>query len=217
MKLLIVGKPGAGKGTQASMIDSYYHIPHISTGAIFREAINDKTELGVIAKSYIDKGNLVPDEITIGLVEERLLKDDCKHSFLLDGFPRNEAQAEALDEFLVKHNLKLDCVLNVDVPDDILIKRIVGRRVCSNCGETYNLTFNPPKRADLCDKCSGKLLHRSDDKEDTFKNRLFVYEENTAPLIEYYQNKGILKSINGDQPLDEVFGDIKDILSKLED
>ncbi len=216
MKLLIVGKPGAGKGTQASMIDSYYHIPHISTGALFREAIANKTPLGVTAKSYIDKGDLVPDEITIGLVEERLLKDDCKHSFLLDGFPRNEFQAEALDKFLEKQNLKLDYVLNVDVPDEILIKRIVGRRVCEKCGETFNLTFNPPKRDGLCDKCGSKLLHRSDDKEETFKNRLFVYEKSTAPLIEYYENRGILKTINGDQKLDDVFNDVKALLDNLE-
>ena len=216
MKLLIVGRPGAGKGTQAGMIDSYYQIPHISTGEIFREAIKQGTKLGKLAKSYIDAGNLVPDEVTIGLVEERLLQDDCKNSFLLDGFPRNESQAEALDKFLEKHNIKLDLVINVDVDENILIKRMSGRRVCKGCGETYNLLFNPPLKDGVCDKCGSELFQRSDDQESTFKNRLFVYDQNTAPLIDYYDKKGIMKTINGDQPLDNVFNDIKALLSNLE-
>jgi adenylate kinase len=217
VKLLIVGRPGAGKGTQASMIGSYYQIPHISTGEIFREAIKQGTKLGTLAKSYIDAGNLVPDEVTIGLVEERLLQDDCKKSFLLDGFPRNLNQAKALDKFLSEHKLALDLVLNVDVEEDILVKRMTGRRVCKGCGETYNLLFNPPLKDGVCDKCGSELFQRSDDTEETFKNRLFVYEENTAPLIHFYETKGIMKTVNGDQPLDDVFGDVKNLLDNLED
>ena len=217
MKLLIVGRPGAGKGTQASMIGSYYQIPHISTGEIFREAIKEGTKLGALAKSYIDAGNLVPDEVTIGLVEERLLQDDCKKSFLLDGFPRNLNQAKALDKFLVEHNLDLDLVLNVDVEEDVLVKRMTGRRVCKGCGETYNLLFNPPLKAGVCDKCGAELFQRSDDTEETFRNRLNVYEENTAPLIDFYDKKGLMRTVNGDQPLDDVFGDVKSLLDKLED
>ena len=217
MKLLIVGRPGAGKGTQASMIGSYYQIPHISTGEIFREAIKEGTKLGALAKSYIDAGNLVPDEVTIGLVEERLLQDDCKKSFLLDGFPRNLNQAKALDKFLVEHNLDLDLVLNVDVEEDVLVKRMTGRRVCKGCGETYNLLFNPPLKAGVCDKCGAELFQRSDDTEGTFRNRLNVYEENTAPLINFYDKKGLMRTVNGDQPLDDVFGDVKSLLDKLED
>jgi adenylate kinase len=217
VKLLIVGRPGAGKGTQASMIGSYYQIPHISTGEIFREAIKEGTKLGALAKSYIDSGNLVPDEVTIGLVEERLLQDDCKKSFLLDGFPRNLNQAKALDEFLVKHNLDLDLVLNVDVEEDVLVRRMTGRRVCKGCGETYNLIFNPPLKNGVCDKCGAELFQRSDDTEETFRNRLNVYEENTAPLINFYDKKGLMRTVNGDQPLDNVFADVKSLLDKLED
>ena len=217
MKLLIVGRPGAGKGTQAGMIESYYRIPHISTGEIFREAIKEGTKLGALAKSYIDSGNLVPDEVTIGLVEERLLQDDCKKSFLLDGFPRNLNQAKALDEFLKKNNLNLDLVLNVDVEEDVLVRRMTGRRVCKGCGETYNLLFNPPLKAGVCDKCGAELFQRSDDTEETFRNRLNVYEKNTAPLINFYDKKKLMRTVNGDQPLDTVFGDVKNLLDKLED
>ena len=212
MKLLIMGRPGAGKGTQAVNIREYYNIPHISTGDMFRAAIKNQTKLGLLAKSYMDKGALVPDEVTIGIVEERLLEDDCKNGFLLDGFPRTIAQAEALDAFLNKNNVKLDAVLDVNVPAEILVRRMVGRRVCKTCGATFHVEFNPSKVAGVCDNCGSPLIQRADDTEATATNRLAVYDENTAPLLEYYKKQNILKTVNGDQSLDKVFEDIKVVL-----
>ena len=207
-----MGRPGAGKGTQAVNIREYYNIPHISTGDMFRAAIKNQTKLGLLAKSYMDKGALVPDEVTIGIVEERLLEDDCKNGFLLDGFPRTIAQAEALDAFLNKNNVKLDAVLDVNVPAEILVRRMVGRRVCKTCGATFHVEFNPSKVAGVCDNCGSPLIQRADDTEATATNRLAVYDENTAPLLEYYKKQNILKTVNGDQSLDKVFEDIKVVL-----
>ncbi|MCR5113474.1 MAG: adenylate kinase [Acholeplasmatales bacterium] len=212
MKLLIMGRPGAGKGTQAVNIREYYNIPHISTGDMFRAAIKNQTKLGLTAKSYMDKGALVPDEVTIGIVEERLLEDDCKNGFLLDGFPRTIAQAEALDAFLKKNGVKLDAVLDVNVPASILVRRMVGRRVCKTCGATFHVEFNPSKVEGVCDNCGSPLIQRADDTEATATNRLAVYDENTAPLLDYYKKQNILKTVNGDQSLEKVFEDIKDVL-----
>ena len=207
-----MGRPGAGKGTQAVNIREYYNIPHISTGDMFRAAIKNQTKLGLLAKSYMDKGALVPDEVTIGIVEERLLEDDCKNGFLLDGFPRTIAQAEALDAFLNKNNVKLDAVLDVNVPAEILVRRMVGRRVCKTCGATFHVEFNPSKVAGVCDNCGSPLIQRADDTEATATNRLAVYDENTAPLLDYYKKQNILKTVNGDQSLEKVFEDIKVVL-----
>jgi len=212
MKLLIMGRPGAGKGTQAANIKDYYKIPHISTGDMFRAAMKNETKLGLEAKKYMEKGLLVPDEVTIGIVEERLLEDDCKNGFLLDGFPRTIAQAEALDAFLNKNNVKLDAVLDVNVPAEILVRRMVGRRVCKTCGATFHVEFNPSKVAGVCDNCGSPLIQRADDTEATATNRLQVYDENTAPLLEYYKKQNILKTVNGDQSLEKVFEDIKVVL-----
>jgi len=214
MKLLIMGRPGAGKGTQAANIKEYYKIPHISTGDMFRAAMKNETKLGLEAKQYMEKGLLVPDEVTIGIVEERLLEDDCKNGFLLDGFPRTIAQAEALDAFLTKNGVKLDAVLDVNVPAEILVRRMVGRRVCKTCGATFHVEFNAPKVEGICDNCGAKLIQRPDDTEETAVNRLAVYDENTAPLLDFYAKKNLLKTVNGDQPLDKVFDDIKEVLGK---
>lgn len=212
MKLLIMGRPGAGKGTQAANIKEYYNIPHISTGDMFRAAIKNETKLGLLAKSYMDKGALVPDDVTIGIVKERLLEDDCKKGFLLDGFPRTILQAEALDEFLKENGVKLDAVLDVNVKPEILVRRMVGRRVCKTCGATYHVEFNAPKKDGICDNCGSPLIQRPDDTEATAKNRLEVYDNNTAPLLAYYKNQNILKTVDGDQPLEKVFEDIKAVL-----
>lgn len=212
MKLLIMGRPGAGKGTQAVNIKEYYKIPHISTGDMFRAAIKNQTLLGKTAKDFMDKGLLVPDEVTIGIVKERLLESDCVNGFLLDGFPRTIAQAEALESFLNANGIKLDAVLDVDVPAEILIRRMVGRRVCKGCGATYHIEFNAPKLEGICDVCGTKLIQRADDTEETAVNRLSVYDEQTAPLLKFYAQQNILKTVNGDQPLDKVFEDIKAVL-----
>ena len=212
MKLLITGRPGAGKGTQAVNIKEYYNIPHISTGDMFRAAMKAGTKMGLLAKSYMEKGQLVPDEVTIGIVEDRLSEADCKDGFLLDGFPRNLAQAEALDKFLTKNGIKLDAVLDVNVAQSVLVRRMVGRRVCKNCGATYHVEFNKPLKDGICDNCGSNLIQRPDDTEATAVNRLAVYDEQTAPLLDYYKKQGILKTVDGDQPFDKVFEDIKAVL-----
>lgn len=214
MRLLIMGRPGAGKGTQAFTIKNYYNIPHISTGDMFRDAIKNGTQLGNTAKSYMDKGLLVPDEVTIGLVKERLSQKDCENGFLLDGFPRNVSQAEELDKILNDLNVKLDAVLDVNVDPQILIRRIVGRRVCKNCGATFHIEFNKPKKDGICDNCGSPLVQRNDDTEATAGSRLKVYDESTAPVLAYYKKQGLLKTVNGDQAVDKVFDDIKVALSK---
>ena len=212
MKLLIMGRPGAGKGTQAANIKEYYGIPHISTGDMFRAAIKNQSKLGLTAKEYMDKGALVPDEVTIGIVKERLLEEDCKKGFLLDGFPRTINQAESLEGFLKENGIVLDAVLDVDVPKEILIRRIVGRRVCKKCGATFHVEFNAPKKEGICDVCGTPLIQRDDDTLATAENRLNVYDNQTAPLLEFYNKRNLLKRVNGNQALNEVFEDIKAVL-----
>lgn len=212
MKLLIMGRPGAGKGTQAANIKEYYGIPHISTGDMFRAAIKNQTKLGLLAKEYMDKGLLVPDEITIGIVQERLLESDCKKGFLLDGFPRTIAQAESLESFLKEISIALDAVLDVDVPVEILVKRIVGRRVCKKCGATFHIEFNAPKNDGICDVCGTPLVQRNDDCLETVNKRLNEYDTKTAPLLKFYQDRNLIKTVNGNQALDKVFEDIKAVL-----
>ena len=214
MKLLIMGRPGAGKGTQAVNIREYYNIPHISTGDIFRANLKGQTKLGLLAKTYMDKGLLVPDSVTIDLVKDRLSQPDCKEGFLLDGFPRNLEQAKALDEFLKSRNESLDAVLDIDVKPEVLIDRIAGRRVCPTCGATFHIKNNPPKVEGVCDKCGGKLIQRNDDTYETAENRLKVYDNQTAPLLDYYKNQHLLKTVNGDQDFAKVFEDIKKVLTK---
>lgn len=214
MRILIMGRPGAGKGTQAANIKEYYGIPHISTGDMFRAAIKEGTDLGKLAQSYMEKGALVPDEVTIGIVKERLLKDDCKKGFLLDGFPRNVHQAEELDKFMNAEGIKLDAVLDVNVDSSILIRRIVGRRVCKTCGATYHIEFNKPKKDGICDNCGTALIQRADDTIETAGSRLDVYDKQTAPLLAYYKEQNLLKTVNGDQDFNKVFEDIKAVLAK---
>jgi adenylate kinase len=205
MRLVLLGAPGAGKGTQAKMLIEKYKIPQISTGDILRKAVADGTPLGKEAKAIMDKGELVPDKIVLGLVEERVKQDDCKKGYILDGFPRNTAQAEALDKMLKDLGMPLDSALSVDVPKDDLMKRLTGRRTCKSCQQMYNVYFSPPKKEGVCDKCSGELFQRGDDKEETIKKRLDVYDSSTAPLIDYYKKKGILKSVKGVGNIDEIF------------
>ena len=209
MRIILMGPPGAGKGTQAALIKEAYQIPHISTGDMFREAIKNETPLGKEAKSYMDRGELVPDSVTIGLVKERLSQDDCKVGFLLDGFPRTIPQAEALDEILKELNIVLDAVINIEADDSILIDRIVGRRVCPNCKAGYHVKNLKPKVEGICDICGEKLVQRKDDTEETVKNRLDVYAKQTKPLLDYYNNFGLVKSTNGIGDIDVIFNNIK--------
>ncbi|BEH89987.1 MAG: adenylate kinase [Turicibacter sp.] len=212
MKIVFMGPPGAGKGTQAEKIVENYQIPHISTGDMFRKAIKDQTELGMEAKRYMDQGALVPDHVTIGIVKDRLSESDCKSGFLLDGFPRTVDQAKALDEILTSLDSKIDYVINIDVDLDILKERLTGRRICRSCGATYHMIFNPPKNADVCDKCGGELYQRKDDNEETVGNRLNVYVSQTKPLLDYYSLAGNLVNINGQQSIDLVFEEIREVL-----
>ncbi|WP_210367482.1 adenylate kinase [Bacillus sp. REN3] len=215
MNLVLMGLPGAGKGTQADKIVGKYNIPHISTGDMFRAAIKEGTELGLQAKSFMDKGELVPDEVTIGIVRERLSKADCEKGFLLDGFPRTVAQAEALEAMLVDLGKKIDYVINIDVDQSILMERLTGRRICKNCGATYHLVFNPPSVEGVCDRCGGELYQRADDNAETVQNRLDVNIQQTKPLLSFYEEKGYLRNINGQQDIDKVFADIDELLGGL--
>lgn len=212
MNIILMGPPGAGKGTQADIIKANYPIPHISTGDMFRDAVSKQTPLGVEAKKYMDSGRLVPDEVTIGIVAERLAEPDCQKGFLLDGFPRTIPQADALEEVLKKLNKNIDAVINISVPDDILISRITGRVSCRECKTVYNLNTNPPKQAGICDQCGGELFQRSDDQGDTVVKRLQVYGEQTNPLLAYYENKGLVYNIDGDRDSQAVFADVRNIL-----
>ncbi|NMB27269.1 MAG: adenylate kinase [Tissierellia bacterium] len=214
MRLILLGPPGAGKGTQASAIVEEYAIPHISTGDIFRENIKKGTELGKKAKEYMDKGLLVPDELVISIVEDRLQKEDCKEGFLLDGFPRTLNQGEALDKVLSQMGLKLDRVINLDVEKEILIGRAIGRRICKDCGEVYHIKFTPPKEEGICDKCGGKLHQRDDDTVETVERRIEVYHKQTEPLIDYYREKGLLLDIDGSKDKDSIFEEIAKALGK---
>ena len=215
MNLILMGLPGAGKGTQAEKIVEKYAIPHISTGDMFRSAIKEGTALGNEAKTYMDKGELVPDEVTIGIVKERLSKPDCEKGFLLDGFPRTVAQAEALERLLNELNTKLDYVLHVKVPTEKLSERLTGRRICPTCGATYHVEFNPPKQEGICDHDGTELIQREDDQPETVKNRLDVNIEQTQPLLDFYEDKGYLVAIDGDQDIDEVFNQIDDTIGGL--
>ncbi|MBU4320303.1 MAG: adenylate kinase [Nitrospinae bacterium] len=205
MRIVLLGAPGAGKGTQAKKLIDNYGIPQISTGDILRQNVADGTPLGKEAKSYMDRGELVTDRVVLGLVEDRLKKDDCKKGYILDGFPRNTAQAEALDKILASLGMSLTGALSVDVPKDDLMKRLTGRRTCKGCGQMYNIYFSLPKKEGVCDKCGGELFQRDDDKEETIRKRLDVYDAQTAPLIDYYKKKGILKSVMGIGNIDEIF------------
>lgn len=208
LRTILLGPPGAGKGTQAVKIVEKYSIPHISTGDIFRENIKNETELGNRAKAYMDRGELVPDELVVEIATDRLTKDDCKNGFLLDGFPRTIFQAEKLDEFLTQRGEKIDKVINIDVEKDALVKRITGRRVCKSCGASYHVVNIPPKKDGVCDLCSGELIQRADDTEETVLNRIDVYNKQTKPLVDYYDKAGVIINIDGNKDLDDVLADI---------
>ena len=214
MNLILLGPPGAGKGTQAAKIIEKYNIPHISTGDIFRENIKNRTELGLIAKSYIDQGHLCPDELTCKMVADRISKDDCKNGVLLDGFPRTIPQAEALDVALEKLGQKIDYAIDVDVPDENIVHRMGGRRACVGCGATYHLEYAPTKVDGICDTCGKELILRDDDKPETVKKRLGVYHEQTQPLIDYYTKAGILTTVDGTIDIEDVFQTIVKILGE---
>lgn len=214
MRLILLGPPGAGKGTQAKNILNEYHVTHISTGDIFRENIKNETELGKKVKSYLAEGKLVPDELTIELVWDRLSKDDVKDGFMLDGFPRTIPQAEALDTGLKERGISLDKVINISVDKEILVKRLSGRRVCSKCGIPYHIDSNKPKVDNICDACQSEVIQRADDNEQTVRARIEVYENQTFPLIDYYSDKGLILTVDGTLPIEEVFEEIKKGLSK---
>ncbi len=212
MKIVMLGAPGAGKGTQAKMIAGKYHVPHISTGDIFRSNIKNGTELGKKAKEYMDQGLLVPDELTVDLVIDRLSQKDCKDGYILDGFPRTIPQAEALDAALAERGEKMDYAIDVDVPDENIVSRMSGRRACTGCGATYHIVHNPSKKGDVCEVCGETLILRDDDKPETVQKRLTVYHEQTQPLIEYYTKQNILKTVDGTQDMNDVFAAITKIL-----
>lgn len=215
MNIILLGPPGAGKGTQATRIVEEYNIPHISTGDIFRENIKEGTELGKKAQEYMNNGELVPDSLVIEIAEDRLSRDDCESGFLLDGFPRTVEQAEALDNFLASRGSKVDCVLDIDVKKDILMKRLLGRRVCKKCGATFNVSGMPPKKEGICDVCGGDLYTRADDTEETVNNRIDVYNRQTKPLLAYYERVGNIEHLDGSIGLENVFNEIKRILDEL--
>jgi len=212
MHILLMGPPGAGKGTQAAELVKEFNIPHISTGDMFRAAMKEGTEMGKKAKSYIDAGNLVPDSVTVGIVRDRLAQDDCKKGFILDGFPRTVEQADALDGIMADLGLSLTRVLNISVPAADLVERAVGRRICKKCGATYHVKFNPSNKEGVCDECGGELFQRADDTAETMTNRLSVYEASTKPLIDFYQKAGIYTEVDGRQAIDKVTKDLVETL-----
>jgi adenylate kinase len=212
MNLILLGPPGAGKGTQAERISGLYDIPHISTGDIFRDNLSRGTELGLEAKKYMDRGELVPDEVVIGIVKDRLAAPDCGKGFILDGFPRTVAQADALKKMLGDLGRPLDHVLNIAVPDGVVVERLTARRTCSSCGTNYNLLFNPPQEEGRCDKCGGELYQRDDDSEKTVRKRLEEYHRKTKPLIDYYREEGLLRDIEGSAGMEEVLESIKGVI-----
>ncbi|MDK2876047.1 MAG: adenylate kinase [Archaeoglobaceae archaeon] len=215
MNLILLGAPGAGKGTQAKFIAEKYGIPQVSTGDILREAVAKGTELGRKAKEFMNQGKLVPDEIVIGIVKERLTRKDCEKGFILDGFPRTIAQAEALDKIMGEMGKEIDAVINVNVPEEEVVKRIVNRRICKNCGAIYHLIHNPPKKNGVCDKCGGELYQRDDDREEVVRERFAVYKRSTQPLIDYYKKKGILYDVDGTKDVEAVRSEILSILGKI--
>lgn len=212
MNLILLGAPGSGKGTQASLLSEKFKIPHISTGDILRAAIAANTDLGKRARGYMNKGELVPDKVVIGIIKDRLRQPDAAKGFLLDGFPRTVVQAEALDKELEELSKKIDAVIDIEVSEDEIIRRLTGRRVCADCQEVYHLFFEPPENEDYCDVCGGRLVQRPDDRLETVKRRLKVYKEQTAPLIEYYGRKKLLRSVNGQQEVEDVFADIARVI-----
>lgn len=212
MKIIMLGAPGAGKGTQAKMIAEKYSIPHVSTGDIFRANIKEGTELGKEAKQYMDQGLLVPDELTVKILLDRVAKEDCKNGYVLDGFPRTIPQAEVLDKALGELGDQIDYAVNVDVPDENIVRRMGGRRACLTCGATYHIEHVPPKKEGICDKCGAELVLRDDDKPETVKNRLDVYHKQTQPLIDFYTKQGVLKTVDGTQDMKDVFAAITEIL-----
>jgi len=212
MNILFMGPPGAGKGTQAANIVNKYNLPHISTGDMFRAAIANKTELGMTAKRYMDEGNLVPDDVTIGIVKERLSEADCKDGFLLDGFPRTVDQAKALDEIMTSLSKSIEHVINIEVDFEVLKERLTGRRICTDCGATFHIMFNPSAQGDACDRCGGDLYQRKDDNAETVESRLSVYTNQTKPLLDYYQNTGNLVNVDGLNDIDVVFAEIEKAL-----
>jgi len=214
VKIVMLGAPGAGKGTQAKMIADKYKVPHISTGDIFRTNISEGTKLGIEAASYMDRGMLVPDELTVRILLDRVAKEDCKDGYVLDGFPRTIPQAKVLDEELAKLNDAVDYAINVEVPDENIIRRMSGRRACPACGATYHIAHIPPKAEGICDRCGEALVLRDDDKPETVKKRLRVYHEQTQPLIDYYKEKGILKSVDGTIDMQDVFAAIEGFLGE---
>jgi adenylate kinase len=217
MNVILIGPPGAGKGTQAAFLCGEYGIPHISTGDMFRAAVKNGTELGMVAKTYMDKGHLVPDEVTIGIVQERLAEEDTAQGFLLDGFPRTIVQAEGLKDVLSKLGKTLTAVINIEVPEEELVRRLSGRLICRSCGATYHKAFNPPSQSAICDKCGGELYQRVDDSEETVRNRLQVYWNQTSPLIAYYVAEGCLTTVDGTQSIDTVAEQLRRILSEQTD
>ncbi|MCJ7735518.1 MAG: adenylate kinase [Anaerolineales bacterium] len=212
--LILLGPPMSGKGTQAARLTQLLGIPQVSSGDLFRENIKNQTTLGLEAKMFIDRGDLVPDQVTIGMVEERLNREDCREGALLDGFPRTITQAEALDRILAELDAAVTAVISVDVPDDSLVERASGRRICRTCGKSYHLKFNPPQKDGICDPDGGELYQREDDRPETVRQRLAVYQAQTSPLIEFYRSRGILHKINGDQSIDDVGKDITSIVEK---
>ncbi|PTH29242.1 adenylate kinase [Staphylococcus arlettae] len=215
MNIILMGLPGAGKGTQASEIVKKFPIPHISTGDMFRKAIKDETDLGKEAKSYMDRGELVPDEVTVGIVKERISEDDAKKGFLLDGFPRTIEQAEALNDIMQELGRSIDAVINIEVPEEELMNRLTGRRICETCGTTYHLVFNPPKVDGVCDLDGGKLYQREDDNPETVANRLSVNVKQSKPILSYYQDNGVLENIDGSKDIKKVTSDVINILDDL--
>lgn len=212
MKIIMLGAPGAGKGTQAKQIAAKYQIPHISTGDIFRANIKNGTELGMKAKSYMDQGQLVPDDVTIGMLLDRISQEDCAEGYVLDGFPRTIPQAESLTKALEERGESMDYAINVDVPDQAIVTRMAGRRACLACGATYHIVYNAPKKENVCDVCGEGLVLRDDDKPETVQKRLTVYHDQTKPLIDYYGKAGILVTVDGTQDLNKVFEDIVSVL-----
>jgi adenylate kinase len=211
MKIILLGPPGSGKGTQATLLTEKYSIPQISTGDILRAAVRDQTELGQQAKAYMDEGELVPDDLVVQIVKDRLSQKDCKRGFVLDGFPRTLIQAETLD----KTGIPIEAVINVHVDNEEILKRLTGRRTCSACGKMYHIYFEPPQKEDVCDKCQGQLYQRDDDKEETIRNRLVVYDRQTAPLIDWYQGRNILHTVKGAGQIQEIFQSITSLLTNL--
>ena len=212
LNLIFLGPPGGGKGTQAKFLVKDYSIPQISTGDILRDAVKKGTELGKLAKKYMDEGKLVPDDVVIGIIKDRLSEDDTKNGFILDGFPRTVAQAEALDQLLKEMGRELKAVILIDVPKDELLKRLTGRRTCSRCGKMYHIIYSPPKKEGICDECGGELYQRDDDKEETILKRLEVYESQTLPLVEYYEKKGLLRKVDGVGSVEEIYRRVKEAI-----